>query len=212
MAETRDVPERRLQFRPALLTDQAALRRIMGDEPSAEDLGLAGGNAARARRFRKLVVDSMFSHAGLLQTTVAVEGGEVVGFLQAGAEQGESLSPAFVLGLVRAFGPGLLRFAWRSRARSRVSFPRPEGSYHVAELHMRPDRRGQGIGAALLEEAEASARHRGFARVSLTTTTANPARRLYERAGFSVVETREDDSYRALSGASGRVLMVKELG
>ncbi len=40
---------------------------------------------------------------------------------------------------------------------------------------------------------------------------ANPARRLYERHRFRVVETRTDADYERYSGVEGRVLMVKEL-
>lgn len=199
------------RFRPALDGDQQALRAVIGEDPSPEDLGLAGGNEARARRFRAVSLDSLFSLGGLLGATVALDGDEIVGFVQTGAEQGDSLSPGFILGLVRALGPGLPAFIWRSRARSRVNIRKPEGAFHIAELHVRADQRGRGIGAALLDETEAIARHRGYARMSLTTTTVNPARRLYERAGFRVAETREDRAYARISGASGRILMVKEL-
>jgi ribosomal protein S18 acetylase RimI-like enzyme len=47
--------------------------------------------------------------------------------------------------------------------------------------------------------------------MSLTTTTSNPARRLYERFGFDLIETREDASYLAATGIAGRILMVKKL-
>jgi hypothetical protein len=39
--------------------------------------------------------------------------------------------------------------------------------------------------------------------------TNNPARRLYARFGFEVVETRTDSAYEALTGVAGRVLMIK---
>jgi len=89
--------------------------------------------------------------------------------------------------------------------------PAPEASYHIAEMHVLQTRRNLGIGAALLAEAEREARSRGYPLLSLTTTTTNPARRLYERAGFAVVETREDSEHLANTGVSGRVLMVKQL-
>jgi len=47
--------------------------------------------------------------------------------------------------------------------------------------------------------------------MSLTTTTINPARRLYERHGFHVVETKTDGAYERYTGIAGRHLMVKEL-
>ncbi len=47
--------------------------------------------------------------------------------------------------------------------------------------------------------------------MSLITTTTNPARRLYERHGYRVVETRADAAYERYTGIAGRYLMVKEL-
>jgi len=44
------------------------------------------------------------------------------------------------------------------------------------------------------------------------TATSNPARRLYERHGFVVVETKTDPEYERGVGAEGRILMVKALG
>jgi ribosomal protein S18 acetylase RimI-like enzyme len=54
-----------------------------------------------------------------------------------------------------------------------------------------PDYRGQGLGGRLLDELLALARLR-YPGVSLSVTLANPARRLYERAGFIPVKTSGD--------------------
>jgi ribosomal protein S18 acetylase RimI-like enzyme len=75
-----------------------------------------------------------------------------------------------------------------------------------------PTSRNKGIGGALLDHAEAAARAGGYRLMSLTTSMANPARRLYERHGFRVVETRTDADYKRYTGIDGRHLMVKELG
>ncbi len=47
--------------------------------------------------------------------------------------------------------------------------------------------RGRGIGTALLGTLLSSARARGIRAVSLSVEDGNPARRLYERVGFTVV-------------------------
>jgi ribosomal protein S18 acetylase RimI-like enzyme len=47
--------------------------------------------------------------------------------------------------------------------------------------------------------------------ISLTTTTDNPARRLYERNGFRCVQQRTNARYERLTGSEGRVLMVKQI-
>lgn len=61
------------------------------------------------------------------------------------------------------------------------------GHDELKSMRTDPLRRGQGVGARLLETALADARGRGVQRVSLETGSMDffaPARRLYERAGF----------------------------
>ena len=47
--------------------------------------------------------------------------------------------------------------------------------------------RGQGLGTVVLDAVIAEARRRGLPGISLSVEDGNPARRLYERAGFRVV-------------------------
>ena len=57
----------------------------------------------------------------------------------------------------------------------------------VAELSVLQKRRGQGVGTALLEAAEAEARRCGATSLRIRVDARNPgARRLYERMGFAV--------------------------
>ncbi|MBI5949884.1 MAG: GNAT family N-acetyltransferase [Chloroflexi bacterium] len=201
-----------LTFRAAIAADAAAIRAVMGREPSDEQVGMAGGDAEKAARFRVLAAGAIAGKGGLQRTTVAVAEGEVVGFVQSGAEGGEGITPALAWGVLRIFGPfGIRGFLRRDRARARVSIPAPAGAFHLAELHVSARRRNAGIGAALLAEAERQARAAGFTQMSLTTTTSNPARRLYERSGFTIVQTATDPEYVALTGVEGRILMVKPL-
>jgi ribosomal protein S18 acetylase RimI-like enzyme len=58
----------------------------------------------------------------------------------------------------------------------------PEVSIGVAV-----DWRGRGVGTSLFAEPIARARGRGLRRISLSVEDGNRARRLYERAGFTVV-------------------------
>jgi ribosomal protein S18 acetylase RimI-like enzyme len=52
----------------------------------------------------------------------------------------------------------------------------------------------------------------GATNMSLTTTTANPAQRLYKRAGFTITRTATDPSYKKYTGIDGRGLMEKPIG
>jgi GNAT superfamily N-acetyltransferase len=55
----------------------------------------------------------------------------------------------------------------------------------VESMHVHPDHRNGGVGAALVGEAVARARGLGCYRVQLTSNTARPdAHRFYERLGF----------------------------
>ncbi len=56
---------------------------------------------------------------------------------------------------------------------------------NVHDVFVEGPRRGEGIGAALLAAVEELARGRGCARVNLEVLEENPARRLYQRAGYT---------------------------
>jgi ribosomal protein S18 acetylase RimI-like enzyme len=151
------------------------------------------------------------------ETTVAELSGEIVGFMDAGvARKDASASPAVIarilVPLLRIAGArGVWRLIRSRPAWGRVSFPNDPAAYYVSELNVAASQRNRGIGAALLERGEARARALGAPRMTLTTTTDNPAQHLYARCGFSVVATKLDAGYEAYTDSPGRVLMVKEL-
>jgi ribosomal protein S18 acetylase RimI-like enzyme len=45
----------------------------------------------------------------------------------------------------------------------------------------------------------------------IETGVTNPARRLYERHGFRVIETKTDARYERLTRSPGRILMTKDI-
>jgi ribosomal protein S18 acetylase RimI-like enzyme len=55
-----------------------------------------------------------------------------------------------------------------------------------------PSKRGHGIGEELLQELMAKAEAAGYERLSLSVEPGNPARKLYERHGFEVVDQGAD--------------------
>jgi GNAT superfamily N-acetyltransferase len=64
-----------------------------------------------------------------------------------------------------------------------------DGHAHLANVAVRPDCAGQGIGRALIVRAEAQCRSRGVRELSLTTHVGLPENvRFYERLGWSETE------------------------
>ena len=116
------------------------------------------------------------------------------------------------VGLVRLGPVTLFRYLRYARAQARVDIDHPQDSHYVAHLNVHPEFRNQGIGAALLAEAERQAREAGLRRLSLSMYITNPAQHLYERTGYRIVETKTDAAFERLVGVPGYVLMVKELG
>jgi GNAT superfamily N-acetyltransferase len=55
-----------------------------------------------------------------------------------------------------------------------------------------PSKRGHGIGDELLQALIAKAKDAGYERLSLSVEPGNPARKLYERHGFRVVDEGDD--------------------
>ena len=64
----------------------------------------------------------------------------------------------------------------------------PEG-LHVIDISLVPESRGQGIGGAILRDVLGQARELGKT-VSIHVEKLNPARRLYDRLGFRIVEDK----------------------
>jgi GNAT superfamily N-acetyltransferase len=203
-----------LTFRPATAADTDRICEIMHGEPGQEAVGLCFDSPDLARRLGDALMRLPNSPMGWQRTVLAELNGEAVGVLQAGAERVSDslLTPGVILRMLRLFGP--VRIATglpRIRARARVDVEHPEGAFVVRELHVDPRHRNWGIGGAILRYAEQEARRLGHANMSLTTTTVNPARHLYERHGYRIVETRTDAAYERYTGIVGRYLMVKEL-
>ena len=200
-----------LTFRKATPGDTERIADIMHGEPGPEAVAIAGCVEA-ARAFGVGLVRLPNSPYGWQCSSVAEAEGRVVGVLQTAASSTEiQVTPRLALLALRTFGVGIISVLPRLRARQRVALSPPGETYHISELHVDPRLRGQGIGGALLDFAEQEARAAGFTQMSLATTTSNPARRLYERHSFRVVETRSDRAYERYTGIAGRLLMVKEL-
>lgn len=87
-----------------------------------------------------------------------------------------------------------------------------EGTWYIAAVALYPEFQGQGLGAALVAEAEAMARAAGQARVTLLVNSFNPrAEALYRKLGFGSWNTRPLPAFPGSEGPSELVLMVKDL-
>jgi [ribosomal protein S18]-alanine N-acetyltransferase len=75
-----------------------------------------------------------------------------------------------------------------------------DGAAVLASIYVAPEQRGRGIGRQLLERFAADARAQGLARLALGVKPDNPARRLYERAGFRF--THDAGGYRHYARAA----------
>lgn len=74
----------------------------------------------------------------------------------------------------------------------RMIVDRTESEHHFIDIALLPEFRGRGIGGALLGELQQEAARDGKG-MRLSVRQNNPARRLYERMGFSI--TGEDGVY-----------------
>lgn len=201
-----------LRIRPATRDDVDRIVEIMHGEPGAEAVAMAG-TADRARQSGRGLCELEDIPNAERPTVVAESDGRVVGVLQYNLGAGDiDITLALVRLALRTFGPvGTLRLLPRQRARARVNMPIPKDSCYIAEINVAPECRGGGVGGALLDWADGEAVRLGATRMTLTTTTVNPARRLYERKGFVVTKTATDSRYQHYTGIPGRVLMEKRV-
>lgn len=92
---------------------------------------------------------------------------------------------------VMGFAPAL-RFIWRG-ARLPGGAEAKKDEYYISNIGVHPSAQGQGIGSRFLAFAEQAAREKNLEKCSLLVSLHNVnAFRLYQRAGYQVVETVHD--------------------
>jgi ribosomal protein S18 acetylase RimI-like enzyme len=83
----------------------------------------------------------------------------------------------------------------------RLMVDRAGEAFTLVDITLLPEFRGQGIGGALIQELLGEAASNGKP-VALYVYHSNPARRLYERLGFTTIE--ESETYWLMRWQSGR--------
>jgi ribosomal protein S18 acetylase RimI-like enzyme len=189
-----------VDIRPAVEADLDSMVEAMFAEPGAEQRAFMP-TIDGARRFSS----DLWRRAGLDDFVVASDAGEIVGFAWC-SERGVSMRDG-ALAAVAGWGVlGPVRLVVRGWPRQLVEIPMPAGP-KLVELQAHPTRRGTGVGSALLEHVIGAI---GGQTLSLTTRTDNPARRLYERHGFTVRAEKLHRAFERRTGATGRILMVRD--
>ena len=196
-------------IRPARTGDLEAIAEIQHLNPTPELLGLAS-TAGAASRLGRAVVRSDGISDPLRPTVVYERDGRAVAFLQysIGHFEAGTVSVALVLRAVMALRWRAFTVLPRLRARQSVHLQAPPDTFYIAEIHVHPGQRGQGIGSHLMIWTQAKAQELKLFERSLITRAENPAIHLYERHGFKITKTASSESYTKYYAVSGRVLMT----
>ncbi|WP_045387598.1 N-acetyltransferase [Falsirhodobacter sp. alg1] len=150
--------------------------------------------------------------SGALQadhTLSAVEGGRLVGLCGFKTARG-----AFVGANAAAMRSAYGRFGatWRRYALGLLVQDTDNQRFLIDGLCVVPDRRGQGIGTALINAICAEAVTRRYSAIRLDVVDKNEgARRLYERNGFAAIHRHPAGATAALFGFDSTVTMVRQL-
>jgi len=189
----------------------AAIDRRSGDEVSATISGLTEGGQQKLvqamHSIQALLEPANASRAFRLRDPSAGDYGWVVqrhGALYAREygwdERFEALVAGIVAGFVERFKPRRER-CWIAEGEGGIlgCVFIVEKSPAVAQLRLllvEPEARGMGVGSALVRECIAFARTAGYSRMMLwTNDVLHAARRIYQRAGFALVEEERHTSF-----------------
>ena len=109
-------------------------------------------------------------------------------------ESGEVLSPADQHARVVQDFDSIRILVVEGEDAGMIKTVKHEDRWHLVQIQVQPAQQGKGIGARVIEQLINEARA-ATVPVLLSVLKVNPAKRLYERLGFQVVEER-DKSYR----------------
>lgn len=113
-----------------------------------------------------------------------------------------------------AVGEGMVASGWseaegaaaigRAKAFFGCMHETPPGAWLVESVATRPEARGQGLAAALIEHVLEGGCRSGHSEAKLSLMIGNtPAQRVYERAGFAITAEKRDAAFEAAIGCPG---------
>ncbi len=186
-------------FRPARPDDLAALPLILSSGPESFDYVFRSGTRT-PRDFLARAFPDGAGQFGYRNHVVGEVDGRVVA---AGAGWTSDSAVPFLVAAVGQFarfiGPvGTPAVVVRGLRTEAVIRPPSRGEFYIGHLGVDPGRRGQGIGAALVEHLLGAARDSGAVAAVLDVSVLNPrAQALYARLGFEVTAERASTLRRA---------------
>lgn len=203
-------PQTGIEIRAAAPADRDAILDVMYRQPGPEMLGSCGTVEA-SRRFGAALLDLGGFPSSSKPVVVATMEDRVVGMLQYVSGGSGALGVLDTVRVaLRGFGVrGSVARIPAAIARARVELPVIQDELYLSEVHVDPELRGHGIGGALLDWVDEAAAEAGASTIWLITGSANPARRLYQRHGYTVTAERSSAGYQSRTGSPGRVRMQK---
>jgi len=182
-----------VEFRPAVPGDaRDAVPLIYSSGPAAFDYVFAVPGRSSAPEFLARAFFDGRGEFGWRNHVVGVLGNEVVA---AGAAWDGTSTLAFThaaaVQILRGYGLAAAGVVTRGLRVESVVQPPNRRCWYVAHLGVRPDKRGHGIGEALIGHLLAHGQRKGHSRAALDVAVTNPrAQALYERLGFAVTGER----------------------
>ncbi len=202
-----------VHIRPAVLTDAGPVVDLIRLSMHEELDWLLG---QEKKHPTESVVSALFYRKGNRLSHdicwVAEQDGQVVGALLAyPGRQVHRLESRMGLHLVTIFGlPGVIRLARRLSVYGDL-VESEDDEFYLSNLAVLAECQGRGIGASFLNYADELARANGLKKCSLLVVFGNPARRLYERSGYQLVQSYKFDHPAIADGSGGFHRMVKVL-
>jgi len=212
-----------LNIRPATVADAELIAWVEVEAARSSrplgfwDLVFPGADAQRIALVADVVRSEHRSFAHWDGFLVAERDGEALGALS-----GYDPTQKRLEHMIGALGESTTRAGWSDAHKQLIGgriapfmtclSDTPDDRFVIEWVALRPEARGKGAAAQLLEAILERGRAAGHKKAQITYLLGNtPARRTYERAGFSVVSEKRHPDFEATFGAPGTACMWRDL-